>query len=47
MYVPMLKGRAGEFGALQTLPDHVRAELSPVLEVVRSKYSCGFPMVET
>ena len=33
MYVPVLKGRAGEFGALQTLPDHVRAELSPVLEV--------------
>ena len=31
MYVPVLKGRAGEFGALQTLPDHVRAELSPVL----------------
>ena len=32
-YVPILKGRDGEYGALQTLSDSVRSVLTPVLEL--------------
>ncbi len=33
MYVPMLKGKEGEFAALETLNSDVRAELMPLIEV--------------
>lgn len=32
-YVPVLKGREGEYGALQTLSESVRRVLTPVLEL--------------
>jgi hypothetical protein len=32
-YVPILKGRAGEFGALQAMTTEVKAALTPVIEV--------------
>ena len=32
-YVPILKGRDGEYGALQTLDSSVRANLTPLLEI--------------
>jgi len=32
-YVPILKGRDGEYGALQTLASNVRVALTPLLEL--------------
>lgn len=36
-YVPILKAKDGEFGALSKLPEEIKSRISPVIDIFNSK----------